>query len=144
MPRARQAGDRRSARGPVPGSTRPCPARITASTDAMIGERPERQGPDHRAPAQRPGPMKSLRGCRVRFSQLALAVRLALLRLVLTALLLLLLLIGAMTAVDAARGGAEQAVMAGIVAGDAADHRSLDAALGVGGLGGQQRARGDG
>src|SRR3954465_8526521 len=38
-------------------------------------------------------------------------------------------------AVEAAGGGAEDAVMASIVAGDAADDGALDAALGVGGGG---------
>src|SRR4051812_50190742 len=40
-----------------------------------------------------------------------------------------------MAAVETAGGGAEDAVMAGIVAGDAADDGALDAALGVGGGG---------
>jgi hypothetical protein len=60
-------------------------------------------------------------------------------------LLLLLpgLFLGAMAAVGAAGDGADHAVMAGIVTGDAADHGALDAALGVGCFGGQ-RKRGDG
>jgi hypothetical protein len=47
-------------------------------------------------------------------------------------------------AVEAAGGGAEHAVMAGIVAGDAADHGALDAALGVGRCCRRKRERGDG
>jgi len=58
-------------------------------------------------------------------------------------LLLKLLLPGVAAAVDAAGDGAEHAVMAGIVTGDAADHRTLDAALGVGGIR-SQRQRGNG
>src|ERR1700761_1764315 len=56
------------------------------------------------------------------------------------ALLLLLLarlLLGAMAAIGAAGDGAEHAVMAGIVTGDAADRGALQAALGVGGIRGQ-------
>ena len=48
-------------------------------------------------------------------------------------LALALLLLGMVPAVEAAGGGAEQAVMTGIMAGDAADDGTLDAALGVGG-----------
>jgi hypothetical protein len=44
-------------------------------------------------------------------------------------LLLLLLLPGAVAAVEASGGRSKQAVMAGIVTGDAADHRTLQAAL---------------
>ena len=40
-----------------------------------------------------------------------------------------------MMADDAAGGRAQQAMMTGIVSGDAADHRAFDAALGVGGDG---------
>ena len=47
-------------------------------------------------------------------------------------LLLPLLLVGAMAAVEASGGGAEHAVMAGKVTGDAADHGAFQAALGVG------------
>ena len=54
-----------------------------------------------------------------------------------------ILLIGAVAAVEAAGGSAQQAVMAGIVAGDAADGRALEAALGVGRRG-DDRQRGDG
>src|ERR1700761_2149306 len=43
--------------------------------------------------------------------------------------LLAILLVGAVAAVKATGGGAEQAVMAGKVAGSAADHGALDAAL---------------
>ena len=48
-------------------------------------------------------------------------------------LLLQLLLPGMAAAVDAAGDGAEDAVVAGIVTGDAADRRALQAALGIGG-----------
>nr|BCE42800.1 hypothetical protein XF3B_78310 [Bradyrhizobium diazoefficiens]BCE95139.1 hypothetical protein XF10B_79370 [Bradyrhizobium diazoefficiens]BCF64793.1 hypothetical protein XF18B_77410 [Bradyrhizobium diazoefficiens] len=61
--------------------------------------------------------------------QLPLPVHLALL------LPLPFLFLGVVPAVEAAGGGAEDAVMAGIVAGDAADDGALDAALGVGGGG---------
>jgi type IV secretory pathway TrbL component len=72
--------------------------------------------------------------------QLALPVHLALL------LLLLLLLVGVVAAVETAGGGAEHAVMTGIVAGDAADDGALDAALGIGGGGRAQHEQrgGDG
>jgi hypothetical protein len=46
-------------------------------------------------------------------------------------------------AVEAAGGGAEHPVMSGIVAGDAADHRALDAALGGGGRRREDDERGD-
>ena len=42
-------------------------------------------------------------------------------------------LLGMVAAVEAAGGGAEHAVMAGIMTGDTADDGALDAALGVGG-----------
>jgi hypothetical protein len=58
-------------------------------------------------------------------------------------LLLAILLIGAVAAVETAGGSAEQAVMAGIMAGDAADGRALEAALGVGRRG-DNRQHGDG
>ena len=58
-------------------------------------------------------------------------------------ILLLLLLLGAVTAVETARRRAEQAVMAGIVAGDAADHRALQATLGVGAIGRERDRRND-
>ena len=61
----------------------------------------------------------------------------------LTLLLLQLLLPGVAAAVDAAGDGAEHAVMAGIVTGDAADRRALQATLGIGG-GRSQRERRDG
>ena len=48
------------------------------------------------------------------------------------ALLQPLLLLGAVAAVEAAGGGTEHAVMAGIVTGNAADHGAFQAALGVG------------
>jgi hypothetical protein len=47
-------------------------------------------------------------------------------------LLLLLAFVGFVTAVQATRGGTQHAMMAGIMTGDAADHRPLDAALGLG------------
>jgi hypothetical protein len=49
-----------------------------------------------------------------------------------------------MAAIEAAGGGAEHAVMAGIMAGHAADDGTLDAALRVGGGSGSQRKDGDG
>ena len=61
------------------------------------------------------------------------------------ALLLLLLarlLLGVVTAVEAAGGGAEHAVMAGVVTGDAADRRPFQAALGVGRRQRNRRERG--
>ena len=58
-------------------------------------------------------------------------------------LLLQLLLPGLAAAVDAAGDRAENAVMNGIVTGDAADHRALQAALGIGRIRGQ-RERGNG
>src|SRR5277367_120395 len=58
-------------------------------------------------------------------------------------LLLARLLVGAMAAVGAAGNGAEHAVMAGIMPGNAADRGALQAALGLGRIGGQ-RQRGDG
>src|SRR5260370_2923036 len=60
------------------------------------------------------------------------------------ALLQPLLLFRAVAAVEAAGGGAEHAVMARIVTGDAADHGTFQAALGVGRRGRRQRERGDG
>jgi hypothetical protein len=59
-------------------------------------------------------------------------------------LLLTILLLGAMPAIEAAGGGTEHAVVTGIMAGDAADDGALDAALGLGSLGGKQRQRRDG
>ena len=59
-------------------------------------------------------------------------------------ILLLLPLIGVVAAVEAAGRGAEQAVMAGIVTGDAADRRAFQAALGVGSCRRHKRERGDG
>ena len=64
------------------------------------------------------------------------------------ALLLLLLplqflLFGVAAAVNASGDGAEHAVMNGIVTGDAADHRALQAALGIGRIR-SQRERGSG
>jgi len=57
-------------------------------------------------------------------------------RLALTLGLLLLpllrALVGLVTAIEASRGGSQYAMMAGIMTGDAADHRTLDAALGLG------------
>jgi hypothetical protein len=47
-------------------------------------------------------------------------------------LLLLLALVGFVTAIQATRGGTQHAMMAGIMTGDAADYRTLDAALGLG------------
>ena len=64
--------------------------------------------------------------------QLAPSVHLALLLLPLL-LLLLLLLFRVMTAVEAAGGGAEHAVMPGELAGDATDRGALQAAPGIGG-----------
>jgi hypothetical protein len=46
--------------------------------------------------------------------------------------LLHLLLLGAVAALKAAGGSTQQTLMAGIVTGDAADHRALQAALGLG------------
>jgi hypothetical protein len=46
--------------------------------------------------------------------------------------LLALLLIGAMAAIGASGNGPEHAMMTGIVTGDAADHGTLQAALGLG------------
>ena len=62
------------------------------------------------------------------------------------ALLVLLpvLFVGAVAAVGAAGDGAEHAVVAGIVTGDAADHGALQAALGVRRRGGNECKRGDG
>ena len=57
--------------------------------------------------------------------------------------LLAVLLFRAMAAVETAGRGAEHAVVAGIVTGDAADHGAFQAAFGVGRTGGQ-RQRGDG
>jgi hypothetical protein len=55
--------------------------------------------------------------------------------------LLQLLLPGVAAAVDASGDGAEHAVMAGIVTGDAADRCALQAALGVGWFGSQRERR---
>ena len=52
-------------------------------------------------------------------------------------------LVGGVTAVEAAGGGSEHAVVTGKMSGSAADDGALDAALGVG-SGGRQRQRGDG
>jgi hypothetical protein len=62
----------------------------------------------------------------------------------LIALALAVLLVRVVAAVKTASGGAEHAMMAGIMAGDAADHGALDAALGVGrrGRGGQDKCGG--
>ena len=70
-------------------------------------------------------------------------MRLRLARRTLLLLPLQLLLLRVAAAVDAAGDGAEHAVMAGIVTGDAADRRALQAALGIGG-GRSQRKRCDG
>jgi hypothetical protein len=51
------------------------------------------------------------------------------------------LLFGAVTAVETAGGRTKHAVMAGIVTGDAADHRALQAALGVGAAGRKRQRR---
>jgi hypothetical protein len=66
------------------------------------------------------------------------------LALVLVIALATILLVGVVAAVEAAGGGAEYAVMTGIVAGDTADHGALEAALGVGrrGRGGQDKCGG--
>ncbi|MGY3455920.1 hypothetical protein ACVWW5_001370 [Bradyrhizobium sp. LM3.4] len=60
--------------------------------------------------------------------------------------LLLLLLFRVVAAVEAAGGSAEDAVMAGIMAGDATDDGALDAAFGIGGRGRSQHEKcgGDG
>jgi len=52
-------------------------------------------------------------------------------------------LLGVVAAIGAAGDGADHGMMAGIMTGDAADHRALQAALGIGGACGQ-RERGDG
>jgi hypothetical protein len=49
-------------------------------------------------------------------------------------LLLTLLLLGAVTPIEAASGRTKHAVMAGIMTGDAADHGTLQATLGLGAL----------
>jgi hypothetical protein len=54
------------------------------------------------------------------------------------------LLLGAVAAVEATGGGAERAVMAGIVAGDPADYGAFQAAFGVGGRCCRERENGDG
>ena len=59
------------------------------------------------------------------------------------ALLLAILLLGVVAAIGAPGDGADHAVMAGIMTGDAADHRTLQAALGIGSACGE-RERGDG
>ena len=51
------------------------------------------------------------------------------------------LLLGVVAAVGAAGDGAEHAMMAGIVTGNAAHRRALQAALGVGCVGGQRQGR---
>src|SRR6201986_5338966 len=66
------------------------------------------------------------------------------LRIALRLLRLLVLLGGAVVAGGAAGGSAEHAVMAGKMAGNAADDRALDATLGVGGRGRSQRESSDG
>ena len=58
--------------------------------------------------------------------------------------LLARLLLGVVPAVEAAGGGAEHAVVAGIVTGDAADRRPFQAALGVGGRRRNRHERGSG
>jgi hypothetical protein len=50
-------------------------------------------------------------------------------------LLLPLLLLGVMTSVEAARGCPQHPVMPGIMSGDTAHHRALDAAFGLGAIG---------
>jgi hypothetical protein len=55
------------------------------------------------------------------------------LALMLGLLLLAFLLFGAVAPVEATGGSTKQAVMAGVVTGDAADRRALEAALGFGG-----------
>jgi hypothetical protein len=59
-------------------------------------------------------------------------------------LLLLLLLPGVVTAVEAAGGRSKPTVVAGIVTGDAADHRTLQTAFGFGGRRRHKRERRDG
>src|SRR3954452_20747761 len=58
-------------------------------------------------------------------------------------ILLAILLVGAVTAVGAAGDGAEHAVMAGIVTGDAADHGALQAAFCIGGRSCDERECGE-
>src|SRR6185312_15118270 len=65
---------------------------------------------------------------RIRNERRALHLALRVARIALR-LLLAILLVGAVAAVEAAGGGAEHAVMAGVMAGDAADHGALEAAL---------------
>ena len=58
-------------------------------------------------------------------------------------LLLPRLLLGVVTAVEAAGGSSKKPVVTGIMTGDAANGRALQAALGVGGRRSRQRERGD-
>jgi hypothetical protein len=62
----------------------------------------------------------------------------------LIALALAVLLVGVVAAVEAAGGGAEHTMVTGVMAGDAADHGALEAALGVsrGSRGGQDKCGG--
>jgi hypothetical protein len=60
------------------------------------------------------------------------------------ALLLAVLLLGAVATVEAAGSGAKHAVMAGIMARDAADHGALQTAIGIGGRTSAKRNEGDG
>jgi hypothetical protein len=59
-------------------------------------------------------------------------------------LLLAFLFLGLVATVEAAGGGAEQAVMAGIVTGNTANRGAFEAPLGVGRRDGCRRKRGDG
>jgi hypothetical protein len=54
------------------------------------------------------------------------------------------LLLGVAAAIEAAGSGAEDAVMTGVVAGDAADDGALDAAFGIGGGGCAEHEKGGG
>lgn len=58
-------------------------------------------------------------------------------------LLLPLLLLGVMTPVEAAGGSSQHPMMPGIVSGDAAHHRALDAAFGLGAIGRNDKGGGD-
>src|SRR5260221_6556490 len=57
---------------------------------------------------------------------------------------LVILFVGTVAAVGATGDGAEHAVVSGIMTGNAADHGALQAALGGGRRGGNERERGDG
>jgi len=61
--------------------------------------------------------------------------------LLLLPLLLPFLLVGVMAAVEASGGGAEHAMMSGVMAGDAADSGALQAALGVGRMSRERKRR---